>query len=213
MTIASLPFRYKGWTGGPLSQADAVDIWIARWLRIRRKDLLLRYGCDPRRLYEIWEEKRFPGSRTKALALFAERYPGLVDRIDFGLHRRIPQRRFPPELQPGLFDRLGARNKLRTFARRGPGIAACSLYVPAASVRPGGNDPPPLPRCPRDPAMRTYLITYDAAAPHRHSLAGAIMQLGEAWARPLEHLVCAIERARRGPRTPARSTSTARTAC
>ena len=35
--------------------------------------------------------------------------------------------------------------------------------------------------------MRTYLITYDlAAAPARHSLSSAIMQLGEAWARPLE---------------------------
>jgi len=38
-----------------LSEADAVDIWIARWLRIRRKDILQRYGCDPRRIYEIWE--------------------------------------------------------------------------------------------------------------------------------------------------------------
>jgi len=34
--------------------------------------------------------------------------------------------------------------------------------------------------------MRTYLITYDLASPARHSLSGAIMQLGDAWARPLE---------------------------
>ena len=34
--------------------------------------------------------------------------------------------------------------------------------------------------------MRTYLITYDAAASTRRGLSGAIMQLGEAWARPLE---------------------------
>jgi hypothetical protein len=34
--------------------------------------------------------------------------------------------------------------------------------------------------------MRTYLITYDIAAPARHQIASAIMQLGEAWARPLE---------------------------
>ena len=86
-----------------LSEADAVDIWIARWLRIRRKDLLVRYGCDPRRLYEIWEEKRFAGSRDKARELFAERYPTLVDRIDYGPHRSIP-RGVPPEVQPGLFD-------------------------------------------------------------------------------------------------------------
>ena len=34
--------------------------------------------------------------------------------------------------------------------------------------------------------MRTYLITYDLAGDARHSLASAIMQLGDAWARPLE---------------------------
>ena len=86
----------------PLTQADAIDIWIARWLRIRRKDLLIRYGCDPRRLYEIWEGKRFPGSRAKALARFRERHPALTDRVDYGRHRTIP-RGIPIDLQPDLF--------------------------------------------------------------------------------------------------------------
>ena len=88
-----------------LSEADAIDIWIARWLRIRRKDLIARYGCDPRRLYEIWEEKRFVGSRDKALELLRQRHPTLLDRVDCGPHRRIP-RGVPSELQPGLFDQL-----------------------------------------------------------------------------------------------------------
>ena len=61
----------------PLTEADAVDIWIARWLRIRRSDLVRRYDCDPRRLYEIWEEVRFAGTRDKALEVFAARYPSL----------------------------------------------------------------------------------------------------------------------------------------
>lgn len=86
-----------------LTERDAIDIWIARWLRVRRKDLLARYNCDPRRLYEIWQGERFAGSREKALVLFTERYPSLTDRIDFGKHRRIA-RGVPPELQPGLFD-------------------------------------------------------------------------------------------------------------
>lgn len=90
-----------------LSEADAIDIWIARWLRIRRKDLIARYACDPRRLYEIWEENRFAGSRAKALEVFRERHPTLLDRVDCGPHRRIP-RGVPPELQPGLFDHLDA---------------------------------------------------------------------------------------------------------
>jgi hypothetical protein len=73
----------------PLTEDDAVDIWIARWLRVRPKDLVRRYQCDPRRLYEIWEETRFPGSRSKALAVLRQRYPYLEARIDPGAHRRI----------------------------------------------------------------------------------------------------------------------------
>lgn len=103
MPISSLPRQRPRPALRGLTEADAIDIWIARWLRIRRKDLVARYGCDPRRLYEIWEGVRFAGSRTKAQARFADLYPGLVDRVDFGLHRRIP-RAIPPELQPGLFD-------------------------------------------------------------------------------------------------------------
>ena len=79
----------------PLTEADAVDIWIARWLRIRRRDLISRYGCDPRRLYEIWEEARFPGARTQAEELFAARYPFLIGRIDFG---RFPRGVHPDQL-------------------------------------------------------------------------------------------------------------------
>lgn len=89
---------------GRLTEADAIDIWIARWLRIRRKDLIRRYGCDPRRIYEIWEGTRFPAAREKALARFLSEHPELSDRVDFGRHRRIP-RKPDPEQQLTLFDR------------------------------------------------------------------------------------------------------------
>ena len=82
----------------PLTEADAVDIWIARWLRIRRKDLVRRYGCDPRRLYEIWEGVRFPEARSKALELFERRYPSLLDRVDFGPHQRHVRAPHPDQL-------------------------------------------------------------------------------------------------------------------
>ncbi len=72
-----------------LTEADAVEIWIARWLRIRPKSLVQRYGCDPRRLYEIWWGERFPGARAKAEKDFRERHPGIVERTSFG-YRRIP---------------------------------------------------------------------------------------------------------------------------
>jgi hypothetical protein len=89
----------------PLAEADAVDIWIARWLHVRRKDILARYGCDPRRLYDIWEGKRFPSSRAKALDKFAKLYPDLDGRVDTSHHRRIP-RPGPAEGQAMLFERL-----------------------------------------------------------------------------------------------------------
>jgi len=36
--------------------------------------------------------------------------------------------------------------------------------------------------------MRLFLIVYDlvGSSPHKHAMATAIMNLGEAWARPLE---------------------------
>lgn len=88
-----------------LSEADAIEIWIARWLRIRRRDLVARYGCDSRRLYEIWWGERYPASRAKAAELFRERYPALVDRTSFG-YRRIPRiAPVPDGRQLCLFDR------------------------------------------------------------------------------------------------------------
>jgi hypothetical protein len=87
----------------PLTEADAIEIWIARWLRARRRQLAARFACDPRRLYEIWEEKRFFDSRGKALILFAERYPCLSDRVDYGAHRRMP-RRAGSDLQLDMFN-------------------------------------------------------------------------------------------------------------
>ncbi|MGI9520973.1 MAG: hypothetical protein ACR2PG_04915 [Hyphomicrobiaceae bacterium] len=74
-----------------LSEADAIDVWIARWLRIRRKDLIARYGCDPRRLYEIWEGKKFPAARDLAMRQFLQTHPDLADRVDFGLHQSVPR--------------------------------------------------------------------------------------------------------------------------
>lgn len=88
-----------------LTEADAVEIWIARWLRIRRRDLVARYGCDSRRLYEIWWGERFPASRDKAAELFRQRHPALVDRTSFG-YRRIPRTAPVPDgPQLCLFDR------------------------------------------------------------------------------------------------------------
>jgi hypothetical protein len=89
---------------GAITEADAVEIWIARWLRIRPKSLVARYACDPRRLYEIWWGERFPASRAKAEQLFRERYPSCVERTGFG-YKRIPRSATPEAgRQLSLFD-------------------------------------------------------------------------------------------------------------
>jgi hypothetical protein len=103
--IVSEAFNIQGETGAttdeqavakPLTEADAIDIWIARWLRTRPKHLVARYGCDSRRLYEIWWGEQFPAAKEKAAKLFRERYPGLVERTSFG-YRRIPRTLAQPE--------------------------------------------------------------------------------------------------------------------
>lgn len=86
-----------------LTEADAIDIWLARWMRVRRRDLLQRYGCDPRRLYEIWEGVRFPASRAKALDVLSEKFPSVLENVDLGCHRRVPTRSIHPD-QLSLFD-------------------------------------------------------------------------------------------------------------
>lgn len=88
-----------------LTEDDAVDVWIARWLHVRRKNILARYGCDSRRLYEIWTGEKHPGAKAKARKKLLTTRPELADRIDFGDHRRIP-RGPDPERQLALFDAI-----------------------------------------------------------------------------------------------------------
>jgi hypothetical protein len=85
-----------------LTEADAVEIWISRWLRSRPIDIMQRYGCDGRRLYDIWWGKAFPGSRSRAKQAFIERYPGAAETTVFG-YRRIPRGGIDPR-QTTLFD-------------------------------------------------------------------------------------------------------------
>ncbi|MEO1206867.1 MAG: hypothetical protein AAFV45_11100 [Pseudomonadota bacterium] len=87
-----------------LTEVDAVEVWISRWLRHRRADIVRRFGCDPRRVYEIWEGKRYPASRERALKEFKTRYPELLDRVDFGNHRRIPRITSNDPAQLALFE-------------------------------------------------------------------------------------------------------------
>ncbi len=86
------------------TEKDAIEIWIARWLHHKRSAIVARYKCDPRRIYEIWEGKRFPKSRDLALKSFIKRYPQLRNRVDFSPHKRIPRSAKHPD-QLSLFDK------------------------------------------------------------------------------------------------------------
>ncbi|MFZ4807417.1 MAG: hypothetical protein ACOYLQ_09190 [Hyphomicrobiaceae bacterium] len=115
----------------PLSMEDAVDIWIARWLRVPRRVLCQRYDCDPRRLYEIWEQTKFAGSHPMAVEAFRQRYPTLVDRIDYGPHRRVPKA--PPADQLPLFEEPPPRRPIsslmgtKTEPRLDSSIVSCHV--------------------------------------------------------------------------------------
>jgi hypothetical protein len=85
-----------------LSEADAIELWLARWLKTPRKIIRQRYACDPRRIYEVWEGTRFPGSRAKALERLRAQYPGLADQVDVSRHRRIARGNHPGQMS--LFD-------------------------------------------------------------------------------------------------------------
>jgi hypothetical protein len=98
MTLIQLQTEAPAAPRKRLTEADAIDIWIARWLRVRRIDLVRRYRCDPRRLYEVWEGQRHPAARAKAIDRFRERHPQLVDRVDFGNHRRVSRLSDPAQL-------------------------------------------------------------------------------------------------------------------
>lgn len=86
-----------------IDDREAVEIWIARWLRVPVKSLVERYGCCSTRLYEIWWSERFPASRAEAEAEFRRRYPDRADRTSYG-YRRIPRRPIAPEGQLALFE-------------------------------------------------------------------------------------------------------------
>ena len=109
LDLPAPPAKAAATTGsGPakraLAEADAIDIWLARWLRVPIKELVARYGCDSRRLYEIWGGEGFPRSRAKAEAIFAERYPAAVERTAFG-YKRIPRGSDHDKAQRELFGR------------------------------------------------------------------------------------------------------------
>lgn len=92
-------------TNTRLTFDDAVTIWLRRWLGDEKQRIIIDLQQNAIRIYEIWEEKTFKGSREVAKRIFEEKYPHIVAKTDFSPHRPsrrlVPRRDDPPGEQQG----------------------------------------------------------------------------------------------------------------
>lgn len=71
-----------------LTYEDAIEIWIRRWLGHERYAIICDFDQNPMRIYEVWQEEAFPGSREDAEITFRTRYPDSAKSVDFSPHRK-----------------------------------------------------------------------------------------------------------------------------
>jgi len=71
-----------------LTRDDAIDIWIRRWLKHERHQIIRDFDQNPMRIYEVWQEETFKGSREDAEIVFRTNYPHLVSQTDFAPHKK-----------------------------------------------------------------------------------------------------------------------------
>jgi len=75
-------------TDRKLNYEDAVEIWIRRWLGEERHAIIRAFDQNPMRVYEIWQEETFIGSREDAEVTFRTRYSQLAGTTDFSPHKK-----------------------------------------------------------------------------------------------------------------------------
>ena len=71
-----------------LTYENAIDIWLRRWLGHERHAIIRDFDQNPIRIYEIWQEEAFPGSREDAEITFRTRHPDLAKTVDFSPHKK-----------------------------------------------------------------------------------------------------------------------------
>lgn len=69
-----------------LTKEDAIQIWIRKWLGHEKQQIILDFGQNPLRVYEVWQQDAFRGSREIAIGRFCQLYPELADKTDFSPH-------------------------------------------------------------------------------------------------------------------------------
>ncbi|KAB2720322.1 hypothetical protein [Brucella intermedia] len=74
---------------GYLTNIEATKSWVLRACGWKVRDIQKRFDVDPRRLYDVWEEKEFKGCRYKAMHLFLRLFPGKP--IDGLFDKHVPR--------------------------------------------------------------------------------------------------------------------------
>ena len=117
---------------------------------------------------------------------------GLVDRIDYGLHRRIP-RGVPRELQPGPVRRCwppslsNARpEQTQNFSLDAPSELRHVLSTFPVAARCVVGEPVPRSLMPRQNAHAHLSHHLRSTSPARHTCRAPSCSWASAWARPLE---------------------------
>lgn len=77
---------------GYLNSIEAEKSWVLRACGWKIRDIQKRFDVDPRRLYDVWEEKDFKNCRFRAMKLFTRLFPGKPMEGLFDRHRPRFQR-------------------------------------------------------------------------------------------------------------------------
>jgi hypothetical protein len=93
-------------SNGHLTETEAVKAWVLRAVGWKVRDIQTRFDVDPRRLYAVWEEVDYRGTRFVAMKLFLRLFPSESVSNKFGKHqprfRRELKREFLEPRLPGI---------------------------------------------------------------------------------------------------------------
>jgi hypothetical protein len=71
-----------------LTLSEAIETWILRHSGEHIARICAKYDVDPRRLYEVWEEKKHEGSRKKAEEIINRNLPDGMLPVMLEVHKQ-----------------------------------------------------------------------------------------------------------------------------
>ncbi|MEP1443993.1 MAG: hypothetical protein ABJK39_13370 [Hyphomicrobiales bacterium] len=71
---------------GSLTTNEAREVWIMYAENKKIRDIQKSFDIDPRRIYEVLEEKKHIGTRQDAKAIFAKKFPNRSTKDKFVRH-------------------------------------------------------------------------------------------------------------------------------